>query len=171
MNEHALIEVIDRLRNRYYGKYRGTVSEIEAKTGRIKAYVPAVLGKRQPTGWCMPCVPYAGDDAGIVFLPEKGAGVWIEFEGGDVSFPIWVGCYWHDGELPRLTSTDVKMIKTKHQQIIFEDQDHDRAIWIADPHENKVTLDSKGVAVVRGSGKLTVSDGKVSANDGAMEVN
>src|SRR2546430_7258639 len=27
---------------------------------------------------------YAGDQAGIAFIPEVGAGVWIEFEGGDV---------------------------------------------------------------------------------------
>ena len=48
----------------------------------------------------MPCVPYAGPNVGIAFLPEVGSGVWIEFEGGDVSYPIWVGCYWRDGEVP-----------------------------------------------------------------------
>ena len=66
---------------------------------RIKAKVPAVLGETD-TGWCMPCVPYAGPGVGIAFLPEKGSGVWIEFEGGDVSYPIWVGGYWREGEVP-----------------------------------------------------------------------
>ena len=65
--------------------------------------VPAVLGDHE-TGWCTPCVPYAGKDAGMAFLPEKDAGVWIEFEGGDVSFPIWVGCYWHTGERPSIVA-------------------------------------------------------------------
>ena len=48
----------------------------------------------------MPCVPYAGPNVGFAFLPEMGSGVWIEFEGGDVSYPIWVGGYWREGEFP-----------------------------------------------------------------------
>ena len=26
--------------------------------------------------------------------------LWIEFEGGEVSHPIWSGCYWRTDELP-----------------------------------------------------------------------
>ena len=59
---------------------------VDAATCRIKAKVPAVLGDAE-SGWCMPCVPYAGPKVGIAFLPEVGSGVWIEFEGGDVSYP------------------------------------------------------------------------------------
>jgi uncharacterized protein involved in type VI secretion and phage assembly len=99
MNEQALMDVVERLRNRFFGKYRGVVTDIDASTLRIKATVPSVLAD-QPTGWCMPCVPYAGPNVGVAFLPEVGAGVWIEFEGGDVSYPVWVGCYWRDGEQP-----------------------------------------------------------------------
>ena len=29
--------------------------------------------RRSGTGWCMPCVPYAGDNVGFAFLPEQGA--------------------------------------------------------------------------------------------------
>jgi uncharacterized protein involved in type VI secretion and phage assembly len=117
----------------------------------------------------MPCVPYAGDQAGIAFLPEEGAGVWIEFEGGDVSFPIWSGCYWHRDEVPGRVAPEVKVIKTKgDQQIVLDDKDH--TITITDSNRNSVTLDRNGITIVRGSGKLAVTDGKVSANDGAMEV-
>ena len=117
----------------------------------------------------MPCVPYAGDDAGIAFLPEVGAGVWIEFEGGDVSFPIWSGCYWHLNELPSRVAPDVKVIKSAgDQQIVLDDNEH--TITITDSNENTVTLDRDGITIVRRSGKLVITDGKVSANDGAMEV-
>jgi uncharacterized protein involved in type VI secretion and phage assembly len=168
MNDQTLMDIVDRIRNRFYGKYRGTVSEANAD-GRIKAYVPAVLGDQQTTGWCLPCVPYAGDQAGIAFLPEEGAGVWIEFEGGDVSYPIWVGCYWHDGEMPSRVAPDVKVIKTPgNQQIVLDDKDH--TITITDSNENSVTLDRSGIAIVRGSGKVAITDGKVSMNDDAMEV-
>lgn len=167
MNDQTLLEIVDRIRNRFYGKYRGTVTQVE-DSGRIKALVPAVLGD-QETGWCLPCLPYAGDQAGIAFLPEKDSGVWIEFEGGDVSYPIWVGAYWHDGEKPSRVAWHVKVIKTKaDQQIVLDDKDH--AITITDSNGNSVTLDRKGIAIVRGSGKLSITDGKVTVNDGAMEV-
>jgi uncharacterized protein involved in type VI secretion and phage assembly len=169
MNEQTLTELVERLRGRFYGKYRGTVTKVDDKhIPRIKAVVPAVLGD-QETGWCTPCVPYAGDDAGVAFLPEEGAGVWIEFEGGDVSFPIWAGCYWHENELPSRVKPDVKVIKTKgNQQIVLDDKEH--TITITDSNENRVTLDRNGITIVRGQGKLALSDGKVSVNDGAMEV-
>jgi uncharacterized protein involved in type VI secretion and phage assembly len=169
MNEQLLMDLVERIRSRFYGKYRGTVTQVDDDhIPRIKAKVPAVLGD-QETGWCMPCVPYAGDDAGIAFMPEEGAGVWIEFEAGDLSFPIWSGCYWHQGELPSRVAKDVKVIKTAgDQQIILDDNEH--TITITDANDNTVTLDRDGITVVRGSGKLVITDGKVSANDGAMEV-
>jgi uncharacterized protein involved in type VI secretion and phage assembly len=167
MTDQTLMEIVERIRNRFYGKYRGTVTDVE-DSGRIKALVPAVLGETK-TGWCMPCLPYAGKDAGLAFLPEKDAGVWIEFEGGDVSYPIWVGCYWHDGEQPSRVAAQVKVIKTNgNQQIVLDDKDH--SITITDSNENSVTLDRNGIAIVRGSGKLAVADGTVTVNDGAMEV-
>ena len=168
MNDHLLDELADRVRHRFYGKYRGIVTEVDEKTLRLKATVPAVLGTT-PTGWCLPCVPYAGPNVGFFFLPEAGAAVWIEFEGGDVSYPIWVGCYWHDGERPNRVAKQVKVIKTKgNQQIVLDDKRH--SITLIDSNGNSVTLDRKGIAIVRGKGKLEIVDGKVSANDGAMEV-
>src|SRR6201993_1337615 len=122
IDERAIHEVVERLRNRFFGKYRGTVTDVDASTLRIKAKVPAVLGE-QVTGWCMPCVPYAGPNVGIAFLPENGAGVWIEFEGGDVSYPIWVGCYWRSGEPPSDATPTVKAIVTTSPHKILLDDD------------------------------------------------
>jgi len=87
--------------NRVYGKYQGTVSNNLDPNGlgRLQAFVPAVLGE-VPTGWAKPCVPYAGPTSGFFSVPPVGAGVWIEFEAGDVSQPIWAGCYWGAAELP-----------------------------------------------------------------------
>jgi uncharacterized protein involved in type VI secretion and phage assembly len=167
MNEQLLLEIVERLRNRFYGKYRGTVTEVN-KDGRIKALVPGVLGD-QATGWCMPCVPYAGQDRGVVFLPEKDAGVWIEFEGGDVSFPIWTGCYWHRDEMPDRVDVDVKVIKTDGKQLIVLD-DKNHTIELTDSNDNHVTLDRSGVTTVRKNGKLAVTEDKVTAMDGGMEV-
>jgi uncharacterized protein involved in type VI secretion and phage assembly len=169
MNDSVLMELVERTRSRFYGKYRGTVTTVDAgKIPRIKVKVPAVLGDIE-SGWCMPCVPYAGQDAGIAFIPEQDAGVWIEFEGGDVSYPIWVGCYWHEGELPSRVAPTVKVIKTKGgQQIVLDDQDN--TVTVIDSNENSITLDRNGITIVRGSGKIFIESGKVKVNDGAMEV-
>ena len=88
-------------RERAYGKYRGIVlNNVDPlNLGRIMATVPDVLGE-VPTGWATPCVPYAGTGSGFFSIPPIAAGVWIEFEAGDVSRPIWSGCYWGVGEVP-----------------------------------------------------------------------
>jgi len=80
---------------KYYGKYRGTVInniDLEQR-GRIQAIVPDVSGLA-PTGWAMPCLPFAGKSMGMYALPQIGSGVWIEFEQGDPDYPIWTGCFW-----------------------------------------------------------------------------
>ena len=87
---------------RFYGKYRGTVfNNVDPEMrGRIQAFVPDVLGL-VPSTFALPCVPVAGKSSGAFFVPEVGAGVWIEFEQGDPSYPMWTGC-WYGGatELP-----------------------------------------------------------------------
>ena len=132
------------------------------------AFVPAVFGSVD-TGWCMPCVPYAGRTSGIAFLPEVGSGVWIEFEGGDVSYPIWSGCFWREGEVPSDVDTDVKVIVTAAPLELKLD-DSAQSITITDPNGNTVTLDSSGITLENGSSQVVVSSSSVSVNDGALEV-
>ncbi len=167
-HEQPVIDILERIRYRFYGKYRGTVTDVDASTLRIKATVPAVLGT-QPTGWCRPCVPYAGPNVGMAFLPETGAGVWIEFEGGDVSLPIWVGCYWRDGEQPSDATPTVKAIVTTSPLKILLDDDAG-TITITDSNQNSVTLDSTGITLTRSSNSVQISDSEVNVNDGAFEV-
>jgi phage baseplate assembly protein gpV len=168
MNEQTLMDVLDRLRNRFFGKYRGVVTDIDAGTLRIKAKVPAVLAD-QPTGWARACVPFAGPDMGIAFLPEIGSGVWIEFEGGDVSYPIWVGCFWHDGEQPSDATASVKAIVTKAGQKILFDEDGG-TITVTDQNNNTITLGSDGILLERGSSQIDIGDAEVNINQGALEV-
>lgn len=79
----------------YYGKYRGLVTDNQdpQQSGRIRAKVPEVLGDDVDCGWAMPCVPCNDSSEVGSGLPAVGAGVWIEFEGGDLSRPIWSGCF------------------------------------------------------------------------------
>lgn len=81
--------------HKYYGKYRGTVLDNidPMQIGRLMVVVPDV-SSLMPSSWAMPCLPVAGTQMGFYVLPPIGAGVWVEFEQGDLDYPIWTGCWW-----------------------------------------------------------------------------
>ena len=168
--DRALEDLVDHLRTRFFGPYRGIVTDNDdpANLGRIKAQVPSVLGSTE-SGWAMPCVPYAGPQVGVAFLPEIGSGVWIEFEGGDVSYPIWMGCYWRSNEMPSDVAPDVKVIVTAAPLELKLD-DGGESITITDPNGNTVTLDSSGITLSNGGKQIVVDDSSVSVNSGALQV-
>jgi hypothetical protein len=85
---------------RFYGKYRGKVFDNidPLYLGRLMVTVPAVAD--EPLTWALPCVPYAGEQVGFYAIPPLNANVWVEFEGGDPNLPIWVGCFWEEGQVP-----------------------------------------------------------------------
>jgi uncharacterized protein involved in type VI secretion and phage assembly len=91
-------------KQRFYGKYRGQcLDNVDPmQLGRVLVQVPEVLGPALST-WATPCIPFAGIQSGVFYFPPIGAGVWVEFEGGDPDFPIWVGGYWGSAaEIPVL---------------------------------------------------------------------
>lgn len=90
----------------FYGKYRGTVVQnLDPELrGRIMCIVPDVLGM-VPSSWCEACAPLAGPTGppmGVYMVPPIGAGVWVEFEQGDPSRPIWTGCRFAPSNVPLL---------------------------------------------------------------------
>jgi hypothetical protein len=101
MTDTQLTSMLERQTDRFYGKYRGVVTQNRdpLQRGRIKATVPAVLGTTE-SGWAEPCTPFSGTQAGFFAVPAMGAGVWIEFEAGDPTRPVWVGGWWAVGEAP-----------------------------------------------------------------------
>jgi uncharacterized protein involved in type VI secretion and phage assembly len=165
MDEGLIMDVVERVRGRFFGKYRGVVTDVDASTMRIKAQVPAVLPDVK-TGWCMACVPYAGPNVGMVMLPEVGSGVWIEFEGGDVSYPIWVGCFWHSGEVPSDASATVKSIETTAGKLQFDTDAG--SVTVTDGQDQAVF--SNGIQLTGGSGSLTLDSSGANVNNGNLSV-
>lgn len=87
----------DRTAPRFFGKYEAVVTDVDdpKQIGRLRARVPGVLGEDVASGWALPCVPGGGGkDRGMLFLPQVGDTVWVEFAAGDVCRPIWAGTFW-----------------------------------------------------------------------------
>lgn len=106
-----------------WGKYRGEVIDNldPLVLGRLEVIVPG-LPNLTPSTWAMPCVPYAGFQVGFFFMPPIGANVWVEFEGGDPSRPVWVGCFWDEGQVPfENPDPQIKVLRTKFNTLIFND--------------------------------------------------
>lgn len=175
--------VIELIRGRRFGKYRGTVVDNDDPThrGRIQVRCPAALG--DVVSWAMPCVPYAGPGVGVVALPPKNAAIWVEFEGGDTSFPIWVGCFWATGEAPEDAKPDIKIWRTEKLTVRLDDaegklltkSDHGAQVTLGDSATTEVgasthTVDTTSVSSQSGAAKVAVGPASVSVNDGALEV-
>lgn len=157
-------------KNRFYGKYRGTVSNNldPLMQGRVQVKVPSVLGD-QDSGWAMPCSPYGGSGVGIFAVPPVGANVWVEFEEGKPDHPILGGTFWGIGEAPAIDPTAMTTtIKTKTVTITIDDKLG--SITIENLVGMKITMDPTGITLTSGSSSLQLTPVSVSINDGALEV-
>ena len=167
MSDMLMQDLLDRHKNSLFGKYRGTVVTVDAATMRIQAMVPNALGGVL-TGWCTPCVPYAGPNVGFFILPDIGSGVWIEFEGGDPDHPIWTGCYWNQGEIPSSVATAVKSIVTNCGTLSFDTGAS--SVTLTDASQDSLVFNSSGATLSAGSGKIELGPSGVSVNSGALTV-
>lgn len=134
----------------YYGIYRAEVVLVvdPVGAGRIQVRVTSIPGEEQTNRWAMPCVPYAGPNVGLNLSPDVGDMVWVEFEGGDVSKPVWTGCYWQDGEM--ILSEEqrrVKFLRTATAKVSIDDE------------QSIVRIEIDGGAVIQLQNKVVTFEG------------
>jgi uncharacterized protein involved in type VI secretion and phage assembly len=172
-----LIDILaDRAASRFYGKYRGVVVDNKDTTsrGRLQVKVPAVMADTPI--WALPCVPYAGKSVGLFALPEPDTMVWVEFEAGNLDYPIWVGCFWADGEIDSADAMpNVKFLKTKKFTLRIDDDSGEVSFEVSSGSTLKMTtLDftAKGKTVTHETdGAKTVLDAaSFDVNSGAFKV-
>ena len=149
--------------NRFYGKYRGIVTDNNdpQQIGRLKAHVPEILGDVD-SGWALPCAPYAGDGSGQFTVPEPGTGVWIEFEAGNPSRPIWSGCWWGDNQVPadnggQSGAPTLKIIRSEQGLMVTMD-DSGQVITVSDENgRNLLEIQVQaGKITIKGATKAVV---------------
>ena len=169
---------------KFYGKYRGTVvNNIDPEQrGRIQAIVPAV-SNIIPTSWAMPCVPMAGKEQGVFMIPQLGAGVWMEFEGGDPDKPVWVGGFWGIvAEVPKLAlapppippGQNIVVQTTLQNTLILSDSAPTPAsggIILKSPTGAMLVVNDSGIYISNGKGAMITMVGPtITINNGALVI-
>lgn len=171
--------------NRYYGKYRGTVTQNidPQQMGRIQAQVPDVLGGTA-SSWAMPSVPAAGAQAGCFIVPPTGSQVWIEFEQGDPDYPIWSGGFWGTSSdvppvafspAPVPTSGQNIVIQTTGQNILVVSDSPGTSssggIVLQSASGAMIVVNESGIYIDNGQGAtITLSGPSVDINNGGLTV-
>jgi uncharacterized protein involved in type VI secretion and phage assembly len=177
MVDRTVQQLLERQRSQYFGKFRGQVVDNAdpLKKGRLKVLVPQVLGT--VTVWATPCVPYAGPALGFYAMPEVETGVWIEFEAGDPSHPIWTGCFWNDGDIPSGDADPaIKFFRTKKFTLRIDDGNGEVVIENDSGTRIKLTAEDllhKSATVKQeasGGRKTELGTAGFKVNDGALEV-
>jgi hypothetical protein len=163
--------------NQFFGKYRGKIeNNIDPlQQGRVQVSAPAVLGEGT-LAWAMPCSPYAGAGVGFFAVPPVGANVWVEFEGGDPDYPIWSGCFWGKGEMPKMPAlAQYKVLKTDGTTLTLTDLPGAGGFSLevgppVVPTPMKLTMDASGIEISNAAAKIKLTPVSVSINEGALEV-
>lgn len=174
VTERLIVELAAESRERFYGKYRAIVVDVEdpESLARIRAQVPEVLGEMD-SPWALPCVPYAGPGVGTYAIPPVGAGVWIEFEAGDPARPIWTGAWWGRRELPKDekggdTGPPLKLMRSEQGLMLALDDDGNTATLSDQNGSNLVTIKvNQGQIRVQATAKIILEAPQIELVDGA----
>jgi hypothetical protein len=164
--EDQVVDLAEWRNEHYFGKYRGIVDTVEEgdKLGIISAKVPEVFGDHV-VDMVRPCSPFAGSKHGFVAIPEPGDGVWIEFEAGKTSLPIWTGFWWASGEIPEPKGKLVRsFITTKGHQLLLDDDKNEVTVKHAGGAEMKMTNDDIKIKI--GDASITMKSSEITLQVG-----
>jgi uncharacterized protein involved in type VI secretion and phage assembly len=149
--EEILLRLARQIDGKRYGKYRGFVVDNKdpKKLGRLKVRVPSVF-RAEEIGWALPCMPFGGlGQQGWFAVPEVEAQIWVEFEEGDISRPIWVGTFWQqEGDTPEDAAKEeptTRMLQTKSGHILqFDDEEGEERFRLFHPADAEMIIDKNG---------------------------
>lgn len=157
-------ERVEQMKRMRFGLYRGVVRDVDdpEEKGRIRLEIHELLGAGKLTPWASYCAPFGGGGAGFFMLPRPGDGVWVMFERGEPTKPVWIG-FWFNAEdrRPEEAGKEVRVIRSKAgHQIAFGDQDGKEFLEVQDQAGNLVRIDSTtGDLTVKASGQVTLKAG------------
>jgi hypothetical protein len=144
--------------DRYYGVYGALVDGNDAGEGVLSVTVPAVF----PAGEVVqarPCLPY-----GVLFLPEKDDKVWVQFEGGEPTLPVWTGVQQIGDAWPTDPGPPTaRMLRSLKDHRLTLDDDAPAVEMRFGGKKHAVSLTDSAVTVTHDAGHaVTLEQGKVS---------
>jgi hypothetical protein len=169
----------------FLGKYRATVllNTDPENRGRLQLMIPDVLGP-MPSTWAEACTPLAGPTGppmGVFMVPPIGAGVWAEFERGDMNYPIWTGCRWGaQSDIPPMARAGLPVAPNIVVQTLAQ-----HSLVLSDSPPSPVTggivlksttgamivVNDSGIYINNGKGaSITLVGPSVTINNGALAV-
>jgi hypothetical protein len=170
---------------RFLGKYRATVllNVDPEQRGRLQLMIPDVLGEI-PSTWAEACVPLAGPTGpamGVYMVPPIGAGVWAEFEQGDLNYPIWTGCRWGgQSDIPTLAkaglpvSPSIVMQTLGQHVLVISDMPPTPVtggIMLQSATKATILVNDSGIYISNGKGaSINLVGPTVTINNGALAV-
>jgi hypothetical protein len=174
-SEKHLATIADTTENRLFGKYRGIVTDIDANKGNEGENM-GFITVQIPEIYCdgilplvKPCVSFAGENCGFFAFPKKGDLIWIEFEGGDQSRPLWSGFWWKKGAIPDFMSLEMVGLVSRTGHKITMD-DNSGIISLAHAKGPTIDVTDKEITFKVGRTKMVISDRGVTINDNTFEV-
>ena len=136
---------LNRHAGKYYGKYSGSVVDVAdpEQLGRVKVSVPSVYGaRRRRSGRARAFRP------GTSSCRRSGAAVWVEFEAGDPSYPLWVGTWYPQGAVPPEADKPSAAGRVVHtpagHMVELGDEDGKEKLVIRHKLDSFVSIDEKG---------------------------
>ena len=168
--EQPFAELSQQVYGSLWGKYRGFVESVQdtENMGRIEVRVPSVFGPTHKV-FAFPAVPFAGPGYGVLFLPKKEDGVWIEFEDGDSSLPVWTGFWWARNEVPQDASADKRVIVTPAGHKVLLDDDA-KKIQLLHASKGEITMSQTSITIKFGQSSIVLDDSGVAINGQALKV-
>lgn len=134
--------------NEYFGLYRGEViNNLDpTRSARCKIRVYGVYDgiADQDIPWANPCFPIGGQKGyGSVYIPTIGSKVFVLFEAGEISSPVYLGASPIEGDVPSEIDVPNKylIIKTKSGSEILVSDAENEGIKLKTSGGNLIELD------------------------------
>jgi uncharacterized protein involved in type VI secretion and phage assembly len=126
--------------------------------------------KPRESYWARLASPMAGDDRGLVMIPEVGDEVLVAFEREDVRFPYVLGALRNGQEKSPFVNddgkNDIRIVKSRKKHYLRFDDGAKGVVELAHEKGRRITFDDNGFCVQDENGNVV----KVDSSSGAMTI-
>ena len=120
--------------------------------------------------WARLSVPMAGNDRGVVMIPEVGDEVLVAFDREDLRFPYVLGALWNGKDQPPIANYDGKndkrIVQSRKKHYLLFDDGESGVVELLHEKGRKIVFNDDGFSVEDEMGNSI----KVDSNSGAMTI-